>query len=59
MHNFNQNQLPTIVKNLFSTRNRNAYHLPFYSTSVSQQSIHYSSAMVWNALLSDIRALQS
>ena len=68
MHKFNQNQLPTIFKNLFrpnntvhshSTRNRYAYHLPFYSTSVSQQSIQYSGAKVWNALPSDIRALQS
>ena len=50
MHKFNQNQLPTIFKNLFrpnntvhshSTRNRYAYHLPLYSTSVSQQSIQY------------------
>ena len=68
MHKFNQNQLPTIFKNLFrpnntvyshSTRNRYAYHLPFCSTSVSQQSIQYSGAKVWNALPSDIRALQS
>ena len=68
MHKFNQNQLPTIFKNLFrpnntvhshSTRNRYAYHLPIYSTSVFQQSIQYSGAKVWNALPSDIRALQS
>ena len=68
MHKFNQNQLPTIFKNLFrpnntvhshSTRNRYAYHLPFYSTSVSQESIQYSGAKVRNALPSDSRALQS
>ena len=44
MHKFNQNQLPIVFKNLFrpntavysqSTRNSSAYHLPFYSTSVS------------------------
>ena len=67
-HKFNQNQLPTIFKNLFrpnntvhshSTRKRYADHFPFYSTSVSQQSIQYSGAKVWNALLSDIRALLS
>ena len=67
MHKFNQNQLRTIFKNFFrpnntvhshSTRNRYAYHLPFHSTSVSLQSIQFSGAKVWNALPSDIRALQ-
>ena len=55
MLKFNQNQLPTIFKNLFrpnntvhshSTRNRYAYHLPFYSTSLSQHSIQYSGTKV-------------
>ena len=55
MYKLNHNQLPEIFNPLFkfnnivpsiSTRNKNAYHCPFYSKSSTQQSIEYSGVKV-------------
>ena len=61
------NKLPEVFNPLFkfnmvhsiSTRNKNAYHYPFYCKSSTQQSIEYSGVKVWNALPNDIKSLQS
>ena len=69
MYKLNHTQLPEIFNPLFkfnnmvrsiSTRNKNPYHYPFYSTkSSTQQSIECSGVKVWNALPNDIKSLQS
>ena len=68
MYKLNRNQLPEIFNPLFkfnnivhsiSTRNKNAYRYPFYSKSLTQQSVEYSGVKVWNTLPNDIKSLQS
>ena len=68
VYKLNHNQLPKIFNPLFkfnnivhsiSTRNKNAYHYPFYSKSSTQQSIRIQGVKVWNALLNDIKSLRS
>ena len=68
MHKFNHDHLPPIFKNLFrlnitihniSTRSKHNYHVPYFSKSISQQSIAFKGVKVWNALPSNIKTLQS
>ena len=68
MFKFHQQHLPIIFKDFFrpncsvhsfSTRSKDKYHLPYFSKSVSQQSIEFKGAKIWNALPVEIRHLRS
>ena len=64
MFKFHQQLLPIIFKDFFRPNCSvhsfpDKYHLPYFSKSVSQQSIEFKGAKIWNALPVEIRHLRS
>ena len=67
MHKFEHGHLPPIFNDFFCpnkkiysihTRKRNSYHIPYFSKSVSQQSIKYSGVKVWNTLPQELKTVK-
>ena len=66
MHQLQHNQLPRVYQELFKINHivytiptRNKDNFQFFLKNVTQKSIAYSGVKVWNALLNEIKTMQT
>ena len=68
MYKLNHRQLPSVFFLLFqcnhqvhniATRNSNSYYFPYFSKSITQQSIFFSGVETWNLIPSTVRKAQN